>query len=297
VQVCEARDAECRAIQPGSYTVQKQSPAEVVFNILADPANVLTLQVQIREGLSVIETLRRLAEQTGKPVEEFQAAAADPAALGITPDWYTRTDGKPAATTSIEGFVFPDTYFYSPTDTAADILKMMVDRFMTVANEVGLAAKAQALGLSPYEVLIVASLAQVEAGTEADFAKVARVAYNRAVQEEIDCACLQFDSTANYFLELNGQQQLASGQMTDDVLDNPANPYNTGASSPGLPVGPISNPGQAALAGAATPADGDWLYFVAIDTNGNSAFASTYNEHCQNVYTAIENGVPLEPIC
>jgi UPF0755 protein len=288
VQVCEARATECRAIQPGSYTVRKGSPAEVAFGILINPQNVLASQFQIREGLSVIETLKRLSEQTGIPLADFEAAAKDPAALGIGPEWYARQDGKPAATTSIEGFLFPDTYFFDPAATATDILKLMVDQFLAVATELGLPAQAAARQIGVYELLIAASIAQVEV-KEPDFPKAVRVIYNRAYREGMN---LGMDSTANYWLELNGQATQNSGDLTAAQLDDPNNPYNTGTSSSGMPVGPISNPGKAALQAAGTPTDGDWLYFVAINDT-TTVFATTYAEHCDNIATAIANGANL----
>ena len=66
---------------------------------------------------------------------------------------------------------------------------------------------------------------------------------------------------------------------------------NTGASSEGLPIGPISNPGKAALQGAANPPAGNWIYFVAVDSNGTTKFASTSAEHDRNVCEAVRNGV------
>jgi UPF0755 protein len=175
--------------------------------------------------------------------------------------------------------------------TAADILKMMVAQFNKVTADINFKANAQKLGVSPYEALIVASLAQVEAGKESDFKNVARVAYNRAVKKMIDCECLQFDVTANYWLEHQGKPEKASKDMTDAELDDTKNPWNTGPSSPGLPIGPISNPGKAALDGAAQPATANWIYFVAVDKNGTTKFASTSAEHDANVRLACQNGV------
>lgn len=284
-------DSRSRSIQPGTYKLNLRMPAASVIKVLTNKDNKLENVFTIREGLSVVETLKRIAEATKLPLADFQAAATDPAALGITPDWYTRTDGKPAASTSIEGFLFPDTYSFDPTMTAADILKMMVKQFLKVAGDISFKAKAQTLGVSPYEALIVASLAQVEAGKNEDMPKIARVAYNRGVKKIIDCECLQFDVTANYWLELQGKPQLASKDMTPEQLDDKNNPYNTGPSSTGLPIGPISNPGKAALDGAAQPPAGTWIYFVAVDKNGTTKFASTTAEHDQNVAEACRNGV------
>jgi UPF0755 protein len=290
VNVCESRRVECQAIQPGSYEVRKSSPAKVVFDILIDPANAMSNKFTIREGLTVIQTIASLAEQTGIPLAAFQEAIKDPAALGITPEWYARRDGKAAATNSIEGFLFPETYFFDPSASATEILTMMVDQFKAVANELGLVQQATARDIGVYELLIAASIAQVEV-KEVDFAKATRVIYNRAYVHEM---FLGMDSTANYWLELNGQATQHSGNLTGDQLNDPSNPYNTGTSSVGLPIGPISNPGKAALQAAANPAPGDWVYFVAVDNSGTTVFSVTYAEHCRNIANAIANGVNLQ---
>ena len=84
-------------------------------------------------------------------------------------------------TKSIEGFLFPDTYEFAPKPTADKVLRTMVNRFLTVAGEMKFAENVQTNrgGITPYEALIVASLAQAEAGNKDDLGKVARVAYNR----------------------------------------------------------------------------------------------------------------------
>ncbi len=169
---------------------------------------------------------------------------------------------------------------------------MMVDQFLTVAEEINFVDTARpTLGLSPYEALIVASLAQAEAGKAEDFAKVARVAYNRAVKELIDCACLQFDVTANYWLEQAGKPEKASKRHDRRRAGRPEQPVQHRPSTPGLPVGPISNPGKAALEGAINPPVGNWLYFVAVDKNGTTKFASTDAEHGRTSTRPCRNGV------
>jgi UPF0755 protein len=296
VKVAEADAERSTKIQPGTYKLFKETQASVVLDQLLDPDKyLLQNKVTIREGLSAIQTFKKLAEATGIPEAEFKAAAKDPVALGV-PDWWfggDRADGKKHRV-SIEGFLFPDTYAFAPEETAADILGKMVARFNDIVGEIKFADTVQSgLEITPHEALIVASLAQVEAGKEADFSKIARVAYNRAIKfkDTFPCACLQFDVTANYFLEFQGKDTKASKDLTAAELDNPKNPWNTGPSTPGLPVGAISNPGRAALEGAMNPAKGNWLYFVAVDKNGTTRFANTKEEHDQNVALARKNGV------
>lgn len=291
-----AWDAEPRSqtIQPGTYSLFEEMRAADALAMLLEPEKYMVVEkVTIREGLTAIQTFQKLSEATGIPVEEFKKAAKDPVALGVPEFWFSgeRADDRESANT-IEGFLFPDTYSFSPDATAEEILKTMVQRFNSVVEDLGFVETVQSqLGITPYEALIVASLAQVEVAREEDLPKVARVAYNRTFKEMIACRCLQFDVTVNYWLEQQGKKTKSSAQMTSAELDNPKNPWNTGPSSPGLPAGPISNPGKAALEGAMNPASGNWLYFVAVDKEGTTKFASTLAEHRRNEQEACRNGV------
>ncbi|GAA0575235.1 hypothetical protein GCM10010172_69870 [Paractinoplanes ferrugineus] len=277
-------------IQSGTYNMKKQMSAANAVTLLLDPKARITAGVTIPEGSTSLQAYAILSKATKIPVNDFKAAAKDPIALGVPDYWFNRRDGKPAAKTSIEGFLFPDTYEFDPKLDAKQILSVMVKRFLTVTGDLTFADNVQNnLAVSPYEALIVASLAQAESGTKADLPKVSRVAYNRAYKAKMP---LQFDVTANYWLELNGKDAKHSGKLTPQELDDPKNPYNT-KSKLGLPLGPIDSPGQSALEGAMTPAAGNWLYFVAIDKKGNSAFTDSLAQHDKNIQIACRNGIPL----
>jgi UPF0755 protein len=104
------------------------------------------------------------------------------------------------------------------------------------------------------------------------------------------CGCLQLDSTVNYWFRISGQTPKDSKHLTESELHNPANPYNT-HDVPGLPIGPISNPGEEALQGALNPTAGDWVYFVTVDKQGHSKFSATYDQFQRDVALARQNGV------
>ncbi|MFI5892841.1 endolytic transglycosylase MltG [Actinoplanes sp. NPDC051513] len=277
-------------IQSGTYKMRKQMSAKSAVTLLLDPKSRITSGVTITEGQTSMQIFATLSKATNIPVKDFQEAAKKPTELGVADFWFKRRDNKPAATGSIEGFLFPDTYEFDPKLNAAQILEVMVQRFNSVAEELGFVDNVQNnLSVSPYEALIVASLAQAEAGVPKDLPKIARVAYNRAYKANMP---LEFDVTANYWLELNGKGAKHSGSLTAAEIDDPKNPYNT-KSKRGLPIGPIDNPGHAALQGAMQPAAGNWLYFVAIDKDGNSIFTNDYAQHQKNIAQACRNGVPL----
>ncbi|WP_341720344.1 endolytic transglycosylase MltG [Micromonospora sp. FIMYZ51] len=281
-------NSRSRNIQPGTYKLRKQMSGESALAAMLDPANRIVNGITIPEGRTAKGVYKLLSDHTEIPVKEFEAAAKDPEKLGVPDWWFERTDGKKAKK-SIEGFLFPDTYEIPPDATAESILKQMVDHFLTVTGQMEFADRVQKeRKISPYEALIVASLAQAEAGTKKDLGKVARVAYNR-VYGEFPCNCLEMDVTVNYYLELTGQKTKTSAQMTQDELVDETTPYSRKLR--GLVPTPINNPGKDALEGAMDPPKGNWFFFVAIDKEGNSAFAETIQQHEKNKAKAREAGV------
>lgn len=286
----EAAEANSRSknIQPGTYKLRKQMSGESAVTAMLDLKNKIVNGLTIPEGRTAKNIYKLLSDKTKIPVKEFEAAAKDPEALGVPDWWFTREDGKKVVK-SVEGFLYPDTYEIPPKATAESILKLMVDNFLTVTQEMKFADRVQKeRKVSPYEALIVASLAQAEAGNKDDLGKVARVAYNRAYGE-FPCNCLEMDVTVNYYLESIGKPTKSSKQMTAAELDDPRNPYNR--KLPGMIPTPINNPGKQALEGAMATPTGKWLYFVAIDKEGHSEFAETYEQHQRNEAKAREAGI------
>ena len=286
----DAADADSRSknIQPGVYAMNKQMSAKAALGIMVDPKNKVTKGVTVPEGLTVLSTYKKLSEQTGIPVKDFQTAAKDVDSFGIPDFWFVRNDKK-KVTKSIEGFLFPDTYELPPQPTAKQVLQTMIERFFAVSEELKFVDNVEKNrgGIAPYEALIVASLAQAEAGNKDDLGKIARVAYNRVYVNDMP---LQFDVTLNYGLEVAGKKTKASKDMTDADYADEKNLYNTHLYK-GLTPTPIDNPGKEALAGAMNPPAGKWLFFVAIDKQGHSAFAETDAQHEENKQKAREAGI------
>lgn len=277
-------------IQSGTYTMRRQMAAKDAVALMLDPKSRVVNGVTIPEGKTALQVYALLSKATNIPVKDFQNAAKDPVSLGVPAFWFNRTDGQ-KVTRSIEGFLFPDTYEFPPKTSAADLLRIMVKHFLAVADKLDFVNTVEHdRKISPYEALTVASLAQAEAGNQDDLGKVARVAYNRLYSGKFPCNCLQFDVGINYYYQLTGRPTKSSKQMTVADLTDPKNPYRT-HNKPGLTPTPIDNPGEAALRGAMSPPAGPWLYFVAIDKQGHSAFATTYQEQQKNEALARKNGV------
>jgi UPF0755 protein len=270
---------DSRRLEPGTYVLRKEMRASDALLLLLNPASRVFKRVTVPEGKTVIQTLKLVAAETGLSLTSLQDAAKDPAGLGV-PDWNkaSPTDPQP----QLEGFLFPATYDLQPSTTARELLAMMVHKAVSVLESIQFEQQAQQHNLSVREVLIVASLLEGE-GIPSDFGKIARVVYNRLEAQ----MPLQYDSTTNYGRELAGQPRVE--RPTAVQLEDPTNLYST-ASRRGLPPGPISNPGKDALRAATTPESGPWLYFVRIDTQGNSAFAVTLSEHEANIQRGKANG-------
>jgi UPF0755 protein len=244
--------AEEPTFMPGTYSLQKEMSARAALTALQDPANHVVSSALIIEGTTLPTALENLAEGTGIPLEEFQAASTDLASFGL-----------PAEAPSLEGYLFPATYEFQPEQTAHDILQRLVNETFARLDAAGVAVADR------HRVLTMAGLIQKEGGPATDFPKVARVFQNRI---EIGMN-LQSDATVSYGA---GSSSIFT---TDAERADASNPYNTYA-NPGLPVGPISAPGDAAVQAALNPVDGPWLFFVLVNgETGETVFSTTAAEH------------------
>lgn len=269
-------NSDAQNIQPGTYRLTMRIPAKTAILQLLDPARrVKGSDVLVTEGATTIDVDKRL---TDPPCVGNQQPAAgkvcglgiDPAAvkkvltnvgaLGLPTD-YT-VNGK--APLSAEGFLFPATYSYDKTMSVADLVQQMVSKFTDQARSTDFTAAAKALNITPYQELIIASIAQAEAKNPQDFPKVARVILNRLKAR----MPLQVDATSAYAAKLAGLDP------TKTIYAEAKGPFNTYRNT-GLPPTPIGNPGAEAMKGAANPAKGAWLYYVNGDAKGDLVFLTT----------------------
>lgn len=256
-----AADLRWQGIQPGTYALRSQMSGAAALALLLEPTTRQINKLTVPEGLRLTETLDTVAEKGGFDRAQLEAALVDPAI------------GLPAyAGGNAEGYLFPATYELDAAATPVSVLTEMVETFGTVAAEVGLEAKAAALGLTPAQVVVVASIVQAEGRDTEDYGKIARVLYNRLAAG----IPLQLDTTVDY---ANGTRQTRTTEQ-DRAVDSPYNTYKV----PGLPPGPISHPGRAALEAALNPTPGDWRFFVAVNLEtGETKYAVTAEEHAANV--------------
>jgi UPF0755 protein len=172
-------------------------------------------------------------------------------------------------------------YLVLPGESDLTIVRQMVVRFDRDATAAGLStASAAALGMTPYQVIIAASIVEKEGYYPKNMPDVARVIYNRLAQG----MTLDMDSTVLYSLGQDG------GPVTPQDLKIKS-PYNTYL-NPGLTPTPICMPSTDALSAAIHPPPGSWLYFVLVSKDGTLAFSDTYAEQLANEQLAKSRGLP-----
>jgi UPF0755 protein len=252
-------------IKAGKYQLQTNMSFDEAIDGLKEeplPPEVERF-VTVPEGLTQQQIAARLADPAegvpGVTAEAVQAALGAPA---------IRSAYLPAEAPNLEGTLYPETYAVEEGETADSFLLRMVRQFEQVATEVDLNGGAAALGYSPYQVLIIASMIEREAGTPEDGPRVARVIYNRLAANQ----ALQIDATSCY-----EQGEIPCELTTAELEDN--TPYDT-RNQVGLPPTPIASPGRASIEAALNPAEGDWVYYVldAERNDGSSVFTSDYDE-------------------
>ncbi len=181
---------------------------------------------------------------------------------------------------SLEGYLFPDAYTVAPDATAAALVDSMLARFDATMTP-AMRQSYGTLGLSLRDAVVLASIIEKEAVLDEEKPLMAAVFLNRLAAG----MPLQADPTVQYAL---GYQAATGGWWKAPLSAEDlavASPYNTYL-APGLPPGPISNPGLASLAAVANPAAVDYLFFVvdcAAATPGAHAFSVTYDEHLANI--------------
>lgn len=246
---------------PGVYTLKKHMSSAAALAALLDPKNLEIDTVVIPEGKTEAQILSIVSEATGLTIDDLQSAASNPLSYGV-----------PAEAPSLEGFLFPATYQFSPGTSARDILQTMVDRCFEALDGSGVAAEDR------FRVITLASLVQKEAGVTEDFPKVARVFLNRMDPDQWPTALLESDATVAYGAGVVGKVETTPEQRADE-----SNPYNTYV-HPGMLYAPISNPGQVAIDAVLSPAEGPWLYFVCVNyETGETIFSTTADEHAAAV--------------
>jgi UPF0755 protein len=244
-----------RRIQAGVFRIVPGTPGGRILRLLQTGPNEV-IRITIPEGLRLEEAAKILSAELGVPSEEFVRAAVDPS--------FVESLGVPGPT--LEGYLFPDTYFFFANDRPQRVLGRMVETWRNVF-EGAEGASAAALGLTPREAITLASIIESEAVVPEERARISAVYHNRM---RLGWK-LQADPTVQY--ALGTRERLL---LEDLEVDSPYNTYL----HEGLPPGPICSPGRGSIEAALHPEAGSReLYFVATGREGTHAFSSSLAEH------------------
>jgi UPF0755 protein len=213
--------------------------------------------VTIPEGYTMFDIAKAMEDAGLGPASDFLNIAETKTQL--------ISDLVPGAK-SLEGYLFPNTYQFTRTQTAEEMVGQMVRQFRQVAQQIGLNSDVA-------RVVTMASIVEKETAAPEERSRVASVYYNRLARK----MALDADPTVIYGELLSGTYQGAL-HHADLAVNSPYNTYRF----PGLPPGPIGNPGKSALEAALHPETTNFLYFVA-DGSGHHRFARTLDEHNRNV--------------
>jgi UPF0755 protein len=252
-----------KPLQAGEYYFDRPVDSREVFWQIAQ-GKIFVHTVTVPEGWTSFDIAAELDRQGICSREAFLSAVNDPSLISdLAPD-----------AKSLEGFLFPSTYQFSRHTTCEQIAKRMVQDFRAEWESLN-PAGSQTFpgGLTALQVVTLASLVERETPKPAERPMVAGVFYNRLRTG----FPLQCDPTVQYAWELVGHH-VKNVRPADLHVDSPYNTYQ----HPGLPPGPIANPGEASLRAALSPAQTDYLFFVANDQGGHF-FAKTLSEHNRNV--------------
>ena len=246
-----------KSLQAGEYAFSRSMNVGQIIEIMAKGITVYS-EFTIPEGFTV-EQIAGLLEEKGLARKERFLA------LAKTYSPFDKTE-RPDVKYRAEGFLFPDTYRIGRGASEEMILQTMAQEFAEkFAPE--LQAKAQAIGLSTYEVIVLASLIEREVQLAKERPMVARVFLNR-IKIEMP---LQSCATIQYILGY-AKEELT---IADTQLPSPYNTYL----HQGMPPGPVANPGLSSIQAALNPAEGDWLYFVVDGKTGGHRFSRSLAEH------------------
>lgn len=245
-----------KPLKAGEYAFDHRTTTREVYDRIAH-GDIYFHTLVVPEGYNMFDIASAVEEAgLGKRDDFLKIARTDTALVH---------DIDPQAP-SLEGYLFPDTYHFTRTQSLHDMAAAMVRRFRQAAKEAG-------LNQNVHGVVTMASIVEKETGAPEERPEVASVFYNRLQKNMV----LATDPSVIYAALLNNRYTGVIHQ-SDLHFDSPYNTYRTA----GLPPGPISNPGKASLNAALHPALTDYLFFVS-DNQGHHRFARTDSEHAANV--------------
>jgi UPF0755 protein len=250
------------SIKAGTYSVDPGiAPARLLRKLVA--GEIVTVAVTVPEGLTLLEAADVLSRQVGVDRTRLLELTRHPPTA-----WGARL-ALPESS-SLEGYLFPETYRFAPGVSADEVVETMLGEFAGVFGD-SLRERASELGMSVHEVVTLASIVEAEATLPDERRRIAAVYTNRLHKG----MRLEADPTVAYAVGVPGDRLTLAHLRVDS-------PYNTYRRA-GLPPGPINSPGEACLRAVLWPQEGFGALFFVADGRGGHRFAGTWAEHRRNV--------------
>jgi len=249
-------------IRAGTYALTTGMTLDDAVEVLTTPpTQVPTADVLIPPGYRITQIADAVEEALGIPADEF-LARVEQGTFDLPPEL--------PADAPLEGFLWPETYRIPTRDDAGAVIQRLLDQFSE--ETAGLPwEQAESLGVTPYELVVIASMIEKEAAVQRDRPLIAGVIYNR-LREGM---ALGIDATLLY------DDPTPDGELSTADIETDG-PYNTRMRE-GLPPTPIASPYLWSLRAALNPADTPYFYYVLCGDDGAHRFAVTYDEHLANV--------------
>jgi UPF0755 protein len=247
-------------LRPGRYAFGALEPHESIITKLSTGQQDDVAKITIPEGLSIDQVAARLEDTVDVDGADYEALAHSPSSFSVP-----RVAGDRLEVEDLEGLLFPSTYYVEPGFSSEQLIAIQLATFEQKTASLPW-SNAAGLGLTPYDIIIIASLIEKETSIPEERPLAAAVIYNRLDKD----MRLEFCSSVRFALKK------WTGALTTSDLETES-PYNTYRNR-GLPPGPVSSPGLDALEAALNPADVDYLYFVLIDEDGHHFFTSSYDD-------------------
>lgn len=251
------------SLQPGSFKINAQGTIEEIITELNEGKDLNEIIVTLPEGLT-IEKMGEVFETAGMFTKDSFIAAA---VSYPVPTWLEAVEGRRYV---MEGFLAPNTYKFKKGQTADYVVNYLYKAFVKEMKDIGTELGKELTTDRWNRILTVAAMIEREAGNVAEMPKISAVIYNRLA---IDMP-LQIDATVVYALGLNGTDKVT---LDDLKVDSPYNTYK----NKNLPLGPIANPGAAAIKAALSPIPSKDIYYVLDPSKGEHFFTPNYNEFLQ----------------
>ncbi len=265
-----ARTGKTHFLVAGTYSLNGSlTVTEIAFMITEGKVIPRDIKITFPEGWTLSKMAERLTAN-GLPGKEFLAQAEKP-----LPEWRAQFDflASLPAGTSLEGYLFPDTYFFAPEATAENIITALLTNFGKKWESIAKQSNENGGAFDPkriHSVVTLASIIEEEGRTKEERDMISDIFRKRIVLGQP----LQSDATVNYIL---GTTRLQPTLKDTEIVS----PYNT-YQNKGLPPGPISNPGLVSLHAALFPKSNPYYYFLVDINTGETFYATTFEEHLKN---------------